>query len=139
MVNPTKRLREALKMSQQQFATDLGISVGSVRAYERGVQVSDASLEAMKSLAVRQGLADLAMEMDMGRGRFAVGKVIAPQDAGKSIRLRKTSHGRDLGDDLHGALDAILETGSPEAIGAVEFLLRTLRDQAETATKKARR
>ncbi|HEU5022708.1 MAG TPA: helix-turn-helix domain-containing protein [Bryobacteraceae bacterium] len=137
MVNPTKRLREALKMSQQQFATELGISVGSVRAYERGVQVSDASLEAMKSLAVRQGLGDLALEMT--RGRFAVGKLIAPQDAGKSVRLRKSSHGRDLGDDLHAALDAILETGSPEAIGAIEFLLRTLRDHAEAPPKRSRR
>ncbi|HXE64700.1 MAG TPA: helix-turn-helix domain-containing protein [Bryobacteraceae bacterium] len=137
MVNLTKRLREALKMSQQQFATELGISVGSVRAYERGVHVSDASLEAMKSLAVRQGLADLAMEM--GRGRFAVGKVIAPQDAGKAIRLRKASHGRDMGDDLHAAVDTILESGSPEAIGAMEFLLRTLRDQAENTLKKTRR
>jgi hypothetical protein len=108
-----------------------------VRAYERGVQVSDASLEAMKSLAVRKGLADLAMEM--GRGRFAVGKVIAPQDGGKSIRLRRASHGRDMGDDLHAAVDAILETGSPEAIGAMEFLLRALRDQAEGAGKRARR
>jgi transcriptional regulator with XRE-family HTH domain len=137
MVNLTKRLREALKMSQQQFATELGISVGSVRAYERGVHVSEASLEAMKSLAVRQGLADLAMEMS--RGRFAVGKVIAPQDAGKSLRLRKASHGRDMGDDLHAALDSILETGSPEAIGAIEFLLRTLREQAESTPKKTRR
>jgi transcriptional regulator with XRE-family HTH domain len=137
MVNPTKKLREALKMSQQQFATELGISVGSVRAYERGVHVSDASLEAMKSLAVRQGHADLAMEM--GRGRFAVGKVIAPQDAGKSIRLRKAPHGRDMGDELHAAVDAILETGSPEAIGAMEVLLRTLRDQAEVTGKKTKR
>jgi transcriptional regulator with XRE-family HTH domain len=137
MVNPTKRLREALKMSQQQFATELGISVGSVRAYEHGVNVSDASLEAMKSLAVRHGLADLAIEM--GRGRFAVGKVIAPQDAGKAIRLRKASHGHDIGDDLHAAVDAILESGSPEAIGAMEFLLRTLRDQAETTLKKTKR
>jgi len=137
MVNPTKRLREALKMSQQQFATELGISVGSVRAYERGVHVSDASLEAMKSLAVRQGLADLAMEM--GRGRFTVGKVIAPQDAGKSIRLRKASYGRDMGDELHAAVDAILATGSPEAIGAMEVVLRSLRDQAETAAKKTKR
>jgi transcriptional regulator with XRE-family HTH domain len=137
MVNPTKRLREALKMSQQQFATELGISVGSIRAYERGVQVSDASLEAMKSLAVRRGLADLAMEM--GHGRFAVGKVIAPKDAGKSIRLRKASHGNDMGDDLHAAVDAILAAGSPEAIGAMEYLLRTLRDQAEGTGKKSRR
>jgi transcriptional regulator with XRE-family HTH domain len=137
MVNPTKRLRDALKMSQQQFATELGISVGSVRAYERGVHVSDASLEAMKSLAVSQGLADLAMEM--GRGRFTVGKVIAPHDAGKSIRLRKASMGRDMGDDLHAAVDAILEAGTPEAIGAMEYLLRTLRDQAETSGKKTRR
>jgi transcriptional regulator with XRE-family HTH domain len=137
MVNPTKRIREALKMSQQQFATDLGISVGSVRAYERGVHVSDASLEAMKNLAVRHGLADLAMEM--GHGRFAVGKVIAPKDAGKSIRLRKVSHGRDMGDELHAAVDVILETGSPEAIGAMEFLLRTLREQAETPAKKGKR
>ena len=124
-------------MSQQQFATELGISLGSVRSYERGVHVSDASLEAMKSLAVRQGLADLAMEM--GRGRFAVGKVIAPQDAGKSIRLRKAAHGHDMGDELHAALDAILETGSPEAIGAMEFLLRTLRSQSEITGKKTKR
>ena len=124
-------------MSQQQFATELGISVGSVRAYERGVQVSDASLEAMKSLAVRRGLADLAM--DMGQGRFAIGKVIAPKDAGKSIRLRKSSHGNDMGDDLHAAVDAILEAGSPEAIGAMEFLLHTLRDQAEAPPKKVKR
>jgi len=137
MVNPTKRLREALKMSQQQFATELGISVGSVRAYERGVHVSDASLEAMKNLAVRQGLADLAMEI--GHGRFTVGKVIAPKDAGKSIRLRKVSHGRDMGDELHAAVDAILETGSPEAIGAMEVLLRALADQVEGTAKKSKR
>ncbi len=137
MVNPTKRLREALKMSQQQFATDLGISVGSVRAYERGVHVSDASLEAMKSLAVRRDRADLAMEM--GQGRFTVGKVITPRDATKSIRLRKASHGRDMGDDLHAALDAILETGSPEAIGALEFLLGALRERSETPAKKTKR
>lgn len=124
-------------MSQQQFATELGISVGSVRAYERGVQVSEASLEAMKSLAVRQGLADLAMEMS--HGRFIVGKVIAPKDPGKSIRLRKAAHGHDMGDDLHAAVDAILAAGSPEAIGALEYLLRTLRDQVETPAKKGRR
>jgi transcriptional regulator with XRE-family HTH domain len=137
MLNPTKRLREALKMSQQQFATELGISVGSVRAYERGVNVSDASLEAMKSLAVQHGVADLAIEM--GRGRFTVGKVIAPHDAGKSIRLRKASHGRDMSDDLHAAVDIILETGSPEAIGAMEYLLRTLRQQAESSPKTSKR
>src|SRR3569833_834795 len=137
MQNPTIRHREAQKMSQQQFATELGNTVGSVRAYERGVQVSDASLEAMKSLAVRRGLADLAMEL--GQGRFAVGKVIAPKDAGKSIRLRKASHGNDMGDDLHAAVDAILEAGSPEAIGAMEFLLHTLRDQAEAPPKKVKR
>lgn len=124
-------------MSQQQFATELGISVGSVRAYERGVHVSDASLEAMKNLAVRQGLADLAMEI--GHGRFTVGKVIAPKDAGKSIRLRKVSHGRDMGDELHAAVDAILETGSPEAIGAMEVLLRALADQVEGPAKKSKR
>jgi len=124
-------------MSQQQFATELGISVGSVRAYERGVHVSDASLEAMKNLAVRQGLADLAMEI--GHGRFTVGKVIAPKDAGKSIRLRKVSHGRDMGDELHAAVDAILETGSPEAIGAMEVLLRALADKVEGTAKKSKR
>ena len=124
-------------MSQQQFATELGISVGSVRAYERGVHVSDASLEAMKNLAVRQGLADLAMEI--GHGRFTVGKVIAPKDAGKSIRLRKVSHGRDMGDELHATVDAILETGSPEAIGAMEVLLRALADQVEGTAKKSKR
>jgi transcriptional regulator with XRE-family HTH domain len=129
MVNPTKRLRDALKMSQQQFATELGISVGSVRAYERGVNVSDASLEAMKTLAASHGFGDLAIEM--ARGKFAIGKVIAPQDSGKGIRLRKASHGRDMGDDLHAAVDVILSSGSADAIGAMEFLLRTLRDQAE--------
>jgi hypothetical protein len=75
----------------------------------------------------------------MGHGRFAVGKVITPKDAGKSIRLRKASLGNDMGDDLHAAVDAILTAGSPEAIGAMEYLLRTLRDQAETPAKKGKR
>jgi hypothetical protein len=44
-----------------------------------------------------------------------------------------------MGDELHAAVDAILETGSPEAIGAMEYLLRMLRGQAETPAKKAKR
>lgn len=137
MVNPTKRLRQALKISQQQFATELGISVGSVRAYERGVNVSDASLEAMKTLAVARGFADLAMEMS--RGKFTIGKVIAPQEGGRNIRLRKASHGRDMSDELHAAVDHILENGSPDAIAAMDFLLRTLGARTEPAPKKTKR
>ena len=89
----------------------------------------------MKTLAASRGFGDLAMEM--ARGKFAIGKVITPQEDGKTIRLRKASHGRDMGDDLHaGYVDAILNSGSPDAIGAMEFLLRTLRDQAEGSPKK---
>jgi transcriptional regulator with XRE-family HTH domain len=136
-MNPTKRLREALKMSQQQFATELGISVGSVRAYERGVHVSDASLEAMKTLAAARGFADLAMEM-AGR-KFAVGKLITPADKGKSVRLRNASHGADMNDELHAAVDAILNSGSPDAIGALEYFLRTTKDQVGPVPKRSKK
>ena len=118
-------------MSQQQLATELGISVGSIRAYERGVNVSDASLEAMKTLAVSRGFADLAMEM--GGSGFTVGKVIAPADAGRAVRLRRASHGRDMSDELHVALDIILGSGSADAIGAADFMLRAIRGQVEAA------
>jgi transcriptional regulator with XRE-family HTH domain len=136
-MNPTKRLREALKMSQQQFATDLGISVGSVRAYERGVHVSDASLEAMKTLAASRGFGDLAMEM--AGGKFTVGKVITPAAKGKSIRLRRASHGTDMSDELHAAVDAILNSGLPDAIGAMEYFLRSTKEQVELAPKRNRK
>ena len=124
-------------MSQQQFATELGISVGSVRAYERGVHVSDASLEAMKTLAASRGFGDLAMEM--AGGRFTVGKVITPANRGKAVRLRRASHGADMGDELHAAVDAILNSGSPDAIGALEYFLRTTKEQVESTPKRGRK
>jgi transcriptional regulator with XRE-family HTH domain len=132
-MNLTKKLREVLQISQQQLATELGISVGSIRAYERGASVSDASLEAMKTLAVNRGFADLAMEMTAGK--FSVARVITPAQAGKSIRLRRNTHGRDMSDELHEAVDAILNSGSVEAIGALDFFVRTTRDQVETPKK----
>jgi hypothetical protein len=62
--------------------------------------------------------------MEMDCGLFAAGR-LSPQDAGKS----------EMGDELHATAIPVLETGSSEAIDAMEFLLRNLWEQLETRSK----
>ena len=51
----------------------------------------------------------------------------------------KLWHGCDLSDDLHEALDTILNEGTPDAIGSIEFdLLRTTKEQIDLARTAAK-
>ncbi|HEY3823039.1 MAG TPA: hypothetical protein VGL82_00695 [Bryobacteraceae bacterium] len=112
-------MRKTLRMSQQAFASELEISVGSVRAYEAGARLSDGALEKLKSLAARKMLPDYAIALD-GR-QFEVRQVFAP---GGKVRLPRNPGERDLGDDLHRLLDEVLESGNVEAVNAVESVLQ---------------
>lgn len=126
-MNPTKMIREALKMSQQQLAQELGISVGSVRRYEGGAALSENTLERLKNLAHNKGYAELALSQPA----MGIQQVFEPTDAGKKIRLRR-GRGRDMSEELHEALDVILNGGSPDAIGTVDFMLRMVRAAVES-------
>ncbi|HEX4311922.1 MAG TPA: helix-turn-helix transcriptional regulator [Acidobacteriaceae bacterium] len=117
-----RRLRHALRMSQQQLATELGLSVASIRAYEAGQKVSEGSLEKLKSLAARKMLPDFAIELD-GR-EFKVRAVYEP---GKKVRMPRVPAGEDLGDVMHRMLDEVIESGQPEIIVAVESVLQVCR------------
>jgi transcriptional regulator with XRE-family HTH domain len=127
-MNPTRTLREALKISQQQLAAELSVSIGLIRAYESGTRVSEGSMAAMKTLAEKRGFSDLAAQMGGMDG--AVSQVIDPLHP-EEIRLRTTLYGAEMSAELHAALDVILSKGRPDAIGSVDFLLRAIKAQTE--------
>ncbi len=127
--NPIRRLRTALGLSQEKFARELGISTASVRAYEGGQRLSEAALEKLKSLAARHMLPDIAIDLD--QRPFSPRKVFEP---GSRVRLPANPACGDLRDMLHAALDEILDSGSADAIAAVDALLQFARNTA-TAEK----
>jgi transcriptional regulator with XRE-family HTH domain len=135
-MNFSRTLRNALGMTQQQFAQELGVSLGLIRAYETGTNISEGSLEAMKTLAASRGFADLVM---LNGGDFVIAQVVNPEDRLKAVRLRTASVGRDMSFELHQALDEILSRGTPDAIGSIEYILRATVRQLPSEKKKGKK
>lgn len=127
-----RKIREALRMSQQEFAHELGMSIGSVRSYEAGTNLSEGALEKLKSLAARKMLPDFALALDSRD--FAVREVFDP---GKRVRLPRVPAGQDLGDVLHQMMDEVLESGNVEAIVALESVLHLCVSRVTSAISQA--
>jgi DNA-binding transcriptional regulator YiaG len=117
--NAIRRLREALGISQQELASLLNMSIGSIRAYERGAKPSEATMEQLKSMAARNMLPDIALDLD--DRDFPAKRVFTPET--NRVRLPANPTGSDLSDVLHNMLDLILESGKIEAITALEATL----------------
>lgn len=132
-LNPIRRLRTSLGLSQEKFARQLGISTASIRAYEGGQKLSESSLNKLKTLAAQNMLPDIAIEFDSRP--FTVSEVFTDS---KKVRLRKHPTGSDLAESLHAALDRILENGNSEAIAAVEAVLYFASSASKTAKAGAK-
>jgi len=50
-----RRLRQSLKMSQQAFANELGLSIGAITNYERGREPEGKSLGSLYQVAMKNG------------------------------------------------------------------------------------
>ena len=132
-LNPIRRLRTALGLSQEKFARQLGISTASIRAYEGGQKLSESSLNKLKTLAAQNMLPDIAIDLDSRP--FTVAEVFPD---GKKVRLRKHPRGSDLAESLHAELDRVLENGNAEALAAVEAVLYLASSASKTAKSGAK-
>lgn len=120
------RLRKALGMTQQQFAVAASLSMASVQNYEKGLEPSHNTLMRLVNLALEHGLAELAVELQ--GGEVAVVREFPPK--GSRPRLPETPGSISLQDELHRAVDLVLQSGDPEAVGALESLLAEISTRA---------
>jgi transcriptional regulator with XRE-family HTH domain len=133
--NPVKKLREALGMNQVEFAKAIGRSYASVQGYEAGKRVPREVVEKMKTLAVKRGWPELALELSSEewqvRRLFHPGELIISQarqalsGAAEGSRIdlseqqRKSARDPDVREAYHRMLDFILDSGHDVAIEAV--------------------
>lgn len=113
-----------MRMTQQQFAGELGVSLASIQNYERGSAPSVTAINKMKTLAARKGLADLAIELDHGTYEA----LFEPRDGILSRpKIQLPAHGgKDLRDTLHQRLDELLAAGDHDAVIAIDAVLQAL-------------
>jgi DNA-binding transcriptional regulator YiaG len=120
------KLRNALGMSQIEFAQLVGKGYSSIRNYERGVPPPDDVAEKLVQLAVEHGMADLALQL---KGEFGVRRVLEPGETLISTARKpkakaaapsasSVAPGADR-DRLHAMLDEVLDSGDPAAVSAV--------------------
>jgi transcriptional regulator with XRE-family HTH domain len=123
MSNPVKKLRESLGLNQVAFGELIGRSFQSVRNYEAGLPLSAEIIEKLKTVAVKRGRPDLAMELSSTE--WQVKRVLEPGETLISQGKKTLPPGvRDFGTELHSVLDDILQSGNPVAIEATESTLR---------------
>ncbi len=117
--NVIARLRTALGITQQEFAQRAGISYASVQNYEQGRSPSAETAVKLVNLAVENGLAELAMELE--QQPYFIRAVFAPSSA--RSRLPADPRNVHLADSLHVSLDRVLASGNADSIGALEEFL----------------
>lgn len=121
-------LRTSLRLTQIDFAKRVGISLSALQGYERGSVPSAGALDKMKSLAVAEGRADLAMAL--GSKDYAVVNIFEPGSWLHRNKVRIPKPKNHLEGALHEALDEILESGQGDLIAGVEGVLQGYRQLA---------
>ncbi len=125
MDNPLKILREHMGMNQHQFADLVGRSYASIQGYEAGKKIPPEVVERMKTIAAERGFADVALVLSSDA--WQVRTLIHPpqefaQRQGKQIQYAAI---QDAGRQAqHALLDALLDSGNPDAAAAIDHLLR---------------
>ena len=155
METPVKKLRLALGWSQVQFAQAIGRSYASVQGYEAGKRVPREIVEKMRSIAVQNGLADVALELSSDdwqvRRVFHPGEVLISraarivQQGKQQNRSASTSPvakpARHSTDEWRGywheILDEILDSGVPDVVSALERNLELFAGFARTGKPAA--
>jgi transcriptional regulator with XRE-family HTH domain len=72
LVNAVRQLRFRLNLSQQAFATRLGLSISAIANYERDRRPTQEVLSELKKLAEANGLAELANTFQGALGRAVI-------------------------------------------------------------------
>lgn len=120
-MNPLKELRSAMAWSQTTLASELGVSHGSVRAYEAGHRVPPYIIEKLKTIAAEHGFADIALRLSSDDWQvarvFQPGETIISQ-AKKNLARRKAEVEESV--DYHALLDEVLAAGHADITRAVQ-------------------
>src|SRR5437016_4058704 len=127
-MNPVQELRKSLQLNQHEFARLVGCSYSSIQNYEGGKKVPREIVERMRQLAVERGQADIAVTLSSEewqiRSVFHPGETfISTLPPGKPAAGLKYKHQK-----WHDMLEAVLESGNPRAIDAVQSNLLVFTD-----------
>lgn len=118
MKNLVRRLREALNLNQADFAREIGRSVQMLQLYERGSRVPDEVMDRLREIAAAHSLAEIMAELGLPDGTtvrrvFHPGEKIISQARGHTTVATRRKQ-------MHDLLDEIFDSGSTDAIEAVE-------------------
>lgn len=131
-----RRIRESLGLSQQGLAQELGMSIGSIRAWENSDRFSEAAQVKLTRFCLQNNRPDYAIELS--DRRFTARPVFENQERLANAPSRTTATSKDLAEVLHGAVDLVLEKGAPDLIAAVQAVLilasNLLRTNTSTST-----
>ena len=119
-------------MSQQKLAQKLGVSIGSIRAWESSDKFSEAARKRLVNFCLQNGLRDYAAEL--GGSDFNARTAPGDQQGADDARLRRIAIGRAHSNDLHDAIDLVLEKGAPDLVAAVETMLILARNLLTNGT-----
>jgi transcriptional regulator with XRE-family HTH domain len=122
-MNPIKKLRAALEVTQQQLAAMTELSLSSISSYERGTKPEARSLQILVDLALKNSLGGLAAELRNWRGSEESPPTIAPLNT-PGLKPLPAPHYRRW----HAMLESVLESRNPKAIAAVTSNLEFLYD-----------
>ena len=107
-----KTIRQALGITQEEFARRIGRSSARIRQYEEGAKISPPARKAIVELAEQAGLGDLVDDFLSEREELAPGLAIVGRPDARIARL-------------HDMLDQILAGGDRAVIRAVRAVIET--------------
>ncbi len=141
--NFVRKVRDALGMTQNEFAQAINRSFSMVRLYEHGADVPDEVREVINRLAKANGLADIAIEASKPAAAYQVKRIIEPTEV---LISSGAGHPRST-EKWQQMLYEILMSGNAEVIAAVQTNLvvlhnivaagRTTKSTVKTNTRKA--